>query len=181
MEKDNTEDKKEENKDEKKDRSNKTRFSLKSNKKELEEAKAQTKELEEKYLRLFAEFENYKKRVRKENELLINTASESVLAALLPVLDDFERAKKMSDDENSTEQFSEGVSLVYEKLFSILKSIGLEQIDSTNADFDSEVHEAIAELPISDDSMKNKIIDTVEKGYKLNSKIIRFPKVVVGK
>lgn len=103
------------------------------------------------------------------------------MRSILPVLDDFERAKKMSDDENSTEHFSEGVTLVYEKLFAILKSIGLELVDCTNADFNPEEHEAIAELPAADEKMKNKIIDTVEKGYKLNSKIIRFPKVVVGK
>jgi molecular chaperone GrpE len=166
---------------EKKEKSVKSRLSFSVYKKELDETKAQLKELEDKYLRLFAEFENYKKRVRKENETLIITASESVMRSILPVLDDFERAKKMSDDENSTEHFSEGVSLVYEKLFSTLKSAGLELVDCTNAEFNPEEHEAIAELPAADESMKNKIIDTVEKGYKLNSKIIRFPKVVVGK
>jgi molecular chaperone GrpE len=166
---------------EKKEKSVKGKLSFSVNKKELEETKAQLKELEDKYLRLFAEFENYKKRVRKENETLIITASESVMRSILPVLDDFERAKKMSDDENSTEHFSEGVALVYEKLFSTLKSIGLELVDCTNSEFNPEEHEAIAELPAADETMKNKIIDTVEKGYKLNSKIIRFPKVVVGK
>jgi molecular chaperone GrpE len=166
---------------EKKEKPAKPKLSFSGNKKELEETKAQVKELEDKYLRLFAEFENYKKRVRKENETLISTASESVIKAILPVLDDFERAKKVSDDENSNEKFSEGVSLVFDKLFSTLKSVGLEQIDSTDAIFNPEEHEAIAELPAADESSKNKIIDTVEKGYKLNSKIIRFPKVVVGK
>ncbi len=166
---------------EKKEKPVKSKLSFSGNKKELEETKAQVKELEDKYLRLFAEFENYKKRVRKENEILISTASESVIKAILPVLDDFERAKKVSDDENSSEKFSEGVTLVFEKLFSTLKSVGLESIESNDSIFNPEEHEAIAELPIGEENLKNKIIDTVEKGYKLNSKIIRFPKVVVGK
>lgn len=166
---------------EKKEKPVKPKLSFSGNKKELEETKAQVKELEDKYLRLFAEFENYKKRVRKENEILISTASESVIKAILPVLDDFERAKKVSDDENSSEKFSEGVTLVFEKLFSTLKSVGLESIESNDSTFNPEEHEAIAELPVGEENLKNKIIDTVEKGYKLNSKIIRFPKVVVGK
>lgn len=159
----------------------KKRITLTSAKKQLEEAKNELKEIEDKYLRLFADFENYKKRVRKENELLINTASENVMKALLPVLDDFDRAKNVSDDQNSEEKFSEGVTLVYEKLFSTLRSLGLEKTECTNTEFNPEEHEAIAELPASDESMRNKIIDTVEKGYRLNSKIIRYPKVVVGK
>jgi len=150
-------------------------------KEEIKEKDEQIKELEDKYLRLFAEFENFKKRMRKENENLISTASENVMKAILPVLDDFDRAKKMADDEESTEQFSEGVNLVYEKLFSVLQAKGLTFEDSTGLDFDAESHEAIAEIPVQDDLQKGKIIDTVEKGYKLNSKIIRYPKVVVGK
>ena len=159
----------------------KRRITSSGTKKQLEETKSELKEIEDKYLRLFAEFENYKKRVRKENEVLISTASENVMKALLPVLDDFDRAKKVSDDENTEEKFSEGVSLVYEKLLSTLRLLGLEKTECTNSDFNPEEHEAIAELPAGDESMKNKIIDTVEKGYKLNSKIIRYPKVVVGK
>jgi molecular chaperone GrpE len=147
----------------------------------IKEKEEQIKELEDKYLRLFAEFENFKKRVRKENENLVSTASEGLMKAILPVLDDFDRAKKMADDENSTEQFSEGVTLVYEKIFSVLKLRGLMSEESTGNDFDPEIHEAIAEIPVPDESMKGKIIDTIEKGYKLNEKIIRYPKVVVGK
>jgi molecular chaperone GrpE len=165
----------------KKEKPAKSKLSFTGNKKELEETKSQVKELEDKYLRLFAEFENFKKRVRKENEILISTASEIVIKAILPVLDDFERAKKASEDENSNEKFSEGVTLVFEKLFSTLKTVGLEPIDSNDSTFNPEEHEAIAELLVADENSKNKIIDTVEKGYKLNSKIIRFPKVVVGK
>ena len=174
----------EKDKSEKKDKSvkpEKKRISFSGSKRQLEEAKAELKEIEDKYLRLFAEFENYKKRVRKENELLIITASENVMKALLPVLDDFDRAKNVSDNDSTEEKFSEGVTLVYEKLFSTLRSLGLVKKECTNEDFNPEEHEAVAELPATDESMKNKIIDTVEKGYILNSKIIRYPKVVVGK
>ncbi|HHH55026.1 MAG TPA: nucleotide exchange factor GrpE [Bacteroidetes bacterium] len=149
-------------------------------KEQLEEKNQEIKELEDKYLRLFAEFENYKKRVRKEKEDLIATASENVLNAILPVLDDFDRAKKLSDDENSPEHFTEGVELVYDKLFSILKNKGLEKMDSLGKDFDPELHEAVAEVPVEEDK-KGKIIDVIENGYTLNGKIIRYPKVVVGK
>ncbi len=148
---------------------------------QLEEKNKEIKELEDKYLRLFAEFENYKKRVRKEKEELISTASESTLSAILPVLDDFDRAKILSDDDNSPEHFTEGVSLVYEKIFSILKSKGLEKMDSLGHDFNPELHEAVAEIPVDEEDKKGKIIDVVENGYTLNGKIIRYPKVVVGK
>ena len=164
------------------DKKNKKKKSPISKYKEIiKEKDEQIKELEDKYLRLFAEFENFKKRMRKENLNLISTASEEVMKAILPVLDDFDRAKLMAEDENSPENFSEGVHLVYDKLFSVLKSKGLIPEDSTGEDFDSEKHEAIAEIPVPDESKKGKIIDTVEKGYRLNDKIIRYPKVVVGK
>ena len=147
----------------------------------IKEKEEQIQELEDKYLRLFAEFENFKKRMRKENQNLISTASEDVMKAILPVLDDFDRAKQLSDDKNSTENFTEGVELVYDKLFSILESKGLLSEKSTGEDFDSEKHEAIAEIPVTEEEQKGKVIDTVEKGYKLKEKIIRYPKVVVGK
>ena len=170
----------EENKDKKgKDKKRKSPFF--KYKETIKEKDEQIKELEDKYLRLFAEFENFKKRMRKDNLNLISTASEEVMKAILPVLDDFDRAKLMSDDENSPENFTEGVQLVYDKLFSILKSKGLMPEESTGDEFDAEKHEAIAEIPAPDESQKGKVIDTVEKGYKLNDKIIRYPKVVVGK
>ncbi len=175
-EKDNQENKKDKEKNAKKKRS--PFFKYKS---EIKEQDEKIKELEDKYIRLFAEFENYKKRMRKETSSLINTASEGVMTSLLPVLDDFERAKVSADDENSSETFSEGVSLVYDKLFSTLKSRGLNAIDCMGEQFDSEKHEAIAEIPAPEDDKKGKILDIIEKGYKLNDKIIRYPKVVVGK
>lgn len=171
----------EDKKQDKKEKPKKRKSPFFKYKQTIKEKEEQVQELEDKYLRLFAEFENFKKRMRKENANLISTASESLMKAILPVLDDFDRAKQLSDDEKSSEHFTEGVTLVYEKLFSILKTRGLVQEESTGVDFDSEIHEAIAEIPAADESQKGKIIDTVEKGYKLNDKIIRYPKVVVGK
>lgn len=137
-------------------------------------------EIKDKYLRLFAEFDNYKKRTARERLELIRTASEDLMARLLPVLDDFERAKKNAEDESSAETFSEGVALVYQKLHNVLESKGLKAMDSEARDFDPELHEAITKIPAPDDSLKGKIIDTIEKGYYLNDKIIRHAKVIIG-
>ncbi len=175
------ENKKENKKDKGSEKKSKRKSPFFKYKSEIKEKDEKIKELEDKYIRLFAEFENYKKRVRKETASLISTASEGVMNSLLPVLDDFERAKIAADDENSTETFSEGVSLVYDKLFSSLRSKGLKYMDCIGEKFDSEKHEAIAEIPAPEDDMKGKILDVVEKGYTLNDKIIRYPKVVVGK
>lgn len=171
----------EENKKTEKENAKKRKSPFFKYKNEIKEQKEQIKELEDKYIRLFAEFENYKKRVRKENANLISTASESLMTAILPVLDDFDRAKKMADDENSPESFSEGVTLVYDKIFSTLNQQGLKSEDCLNMEFNPEEHEAIAEIPVKEESQKGKIVDVVEKGYKLHDKIIRYPKVVVGK
>lgn len=147
----------------------------------MEELEAELAEAKDKYLRLFAEFENYKKRTIKETyELRLNAAKDTV-QSLLPILDDFDRAKRASDVENSTEKFSEGVELVYHKLFSILQSKGLKEMESNGKPFDAEFHEAITEIPAFTEDMKGKIVDTVEKGYTMNDKIIRYAKVVVGK
>ncbi len=137
-------------------------------------------ELNDKYLRLFAEFDNFKKRTATERIELVKTASKDIMAALLPILDDFDRAKKASENEASGEVFTEGVSLVYNKLHSVLKNKGLEAMSSDGEGFNAEFHEAITEIPAGD-AMKGKVIDTVEKGYFLNQKIIRYAKVVVGK
>jgi len=137
-------------------------------------------ELKDKYLRLFAEFDNYKKRTARERLDLIRTASEDLVSKLLPVLDDFDRAKKNADDESSPESFSEGVSLVYHKLNQVLESKGLKPMDPDQRDFDPELHEAITKIPATDEAFKGKIIDTIEKGYYLNDKIIRHAKVVIG-
>lgn len=146
----------------------------------LEEKEAELSELKDKYLRLFAEFDNFKKRTVKEKLDLMRTAAQDTVSALLPVLDDFDRAKASSDDKNTDEKFSEGVSLVYQKLYSVLKAKGLEPMESTGQGFDPELHEAITKIPVPAEDMKGKVIDTIEKGYYLKDKIIRHAKVVVG-
>lgn len=149
-------------------------------KKALEEKEMELAELKDKYLRVFAEFDNFKKRTIKEKLDLMRTAAQDTVSSLLPVLDDFDRAKASSDDEKTDEVFSEGVMLVYQKLYAVLKSKGLEPMDSTGQVFDPELHEAITKIPVPNEDMKGKVIDTVEKGYYLKEKIIRHAKVVVG-
>jgi molecular chaperone GrpE len=148
---------------------------------ELSQLKNENSVLKDKFLRLAAEFDNYKKRTLKEKIEMMKTAATDTVTALLPVLDDFDRAKKNADDENSAETFSEGVSLVYQKLYNILKQKGLQPMETNGQPFDPELHDAITEIPAPTDDMKGKVVDTVEKGYMLNDKIIRHAKVVVGK
>lgn len=150
-------------------------------KEKITELEAELAESKDKYLRLFAEFENFRKRTNKERLDLIATAGEGVIKNILPVLDDFDRAKKSAEDENNQEPFSEGVMLVYNKLHGALSSKGLKVMETTGEIFNAEIHEAITEIPAPNEEMKGKVIDTVENGYYLNDKIIRFPKVVVGK
>ncbi len=149
-------------------------------KKELEEKEIELAEAKDKYLRLFAEFDNFKKRSIKERLELMKNAAQDTIADLLPVLDDFSRAKQSAEDENSTEPFSEGVTLVYNKLVNTLKSKGLNAMETNGEEFNPEFHEAITKIPAPSDDMKGKVIDTVTTGYKLHDKIIRHPKVVVG-
>ena len=134
----------------------------------------------EKFLRLFAEFENYKKRTSKERMDLFKTAGQEVIASLLPVLDDFERAIKELAKSSDKESFK-GVELIQNKLKETLKSKGLQEIKTKQGDkFDAEVHDAITQIPAPSNKLKGKIIDVVEKGYSLGDKVIRHPKVVVG-
>ncbi len=146
----------------------------------IAELQSSVQELKDKHLRLLAEFDNYKKRTMRERLDLLNGASKDVMVSLLPVLDDFDRAKKSADDPATEESFSEGVSLVYNRLHSILQGMGLKSMNSTGEPFDVELHEAITEIPVQDENLKGKVIDTVEKGYTLHDKIIRHAKVVVG-
>lgn len=149
------------------------------NSQDVDLLKGQIDELKDKYLRLMAEFDNYKRRTSKERISLIETAGRDTMTALLPVLDDFARAKKAADMPGSTEVFSEGVHMVYHKLISTLEQRGLKAMESNGADFDPEQHEAITEIPAGE-SMKGKVVDTVECGYTLGERIIRYAKVVVG-
>lgn len=147
----------------------------------LEELEQELTESKDKFLRLFAEFDNFKKRTAKERMELRSTAAMDTLQSLLPVLDDFDRAKKVAEDKNTEEVFTEGVNLVYQKLQSVMGARGVKKMESTGEDFDPELHEAITEIPAPNEEMKGKIIDTIEPGYYLNDKIIRYAKVVVGK
>ncbi len=137
--------------------------------------------LQDKYLRLMAEFDNYKKRTVRERIDLLDTAAKDTLSSLLPVLDDFDRAQNLSEEQKNTPAFQEGIQLVYQKLNNVLKQKGLEAMESTGLDFDPELHEALTEVPAPSEDMKGKIIDTIEKGYILKGKIIRHAKVVTGK
>lgn len=132
------------------------------------------------YLRLMAEFDNFRRRVAKEKIDLITTASEGVLKNLLPIIDDFERALQNIEQSEDSEAVKQGTNLIYKKLKDFLKSNGVEEIEAVGLDLDTDLHEAIAQLPASDSKQKGKIIEVTQKGYKLGEKVIRFAKVVVG-
>lgn len=135
----------------------------------------------DKFMRLFAEFENYKKRTTKERIELFKTASQDVMVSMLPVLDDFERALMHIEEDKEAEELRKGVLLIYNKLISTLEQKGLAKIEVNQGDvFNADDHEAITQIPAPSDDLKGKIIDVVERGYKLGDKVIRFPKVVIG-
>jgi molecular chaperone GrpE len=135
----------------------------------------------EKFLRLFAEFENYKKRTTRERIDLFKTASQDVMLSMLPVLDDFERALSHIEEDKEAEDLRKGVLLIYQKLLSTLEQKGLSVIKVTQGDtFNADDHEAVSQIAAPTKDLKGKIIDVLEKGYKLGDKVIRFPKVVIG-
>jgi molecular chaperone GrpE len=141
----------------------------------------QLKEEKDKFLRLFAEFENYKRRTAKERIELFSTASEEVMISLLPILDDFDRASVEIEKDKENETLK-GVLLIKNKLFDSLKSKGLSLVDVKKGDeFNADDHEAVTQIPAPSEDMVGKIIDIIEKGYKLGEKVIRYPKVVIGK
>jgi len=147
----------------------------------FEQIKESLENEKDKYLRLFAEFENFKKRTSKERIELFKTAGQDVITSLLPVLDDFDRAISQLNENKSGKDF-EGFILIKNKFLEIMKSNGLIDIETQIGDnFDAEVHEAISQIPAIDKNQKGKIIDVIEKGFQLGEKIIRYPKVVVGK
>ncbi len=140
----------------------------------------QLDDMKDKYMRMVAEFDNFKKRSIREKLDFMKSAAQDTLSALLPVLDDFDRAKKFAEGKEES-KWDTGVDLVYQKLYTIVRNKGLEPMDSTGQAFDPDMHEAITEIPAPTEELKGKVVDTVEKGYKLNDKIIRHAKVVVGK
>ena len=148
---------------------------------EVAKLKAELGEQKDKYLRLAAEFENYKRRSSKERLELIQTAGKDVISSLLQVLDDCDRAERQMQETNDIDQVKEGVQLVFNKLRKTLQAQGLKAMESLNTNFDVEKHEAITEIPVEDKKLKGKVVDEVEKGYYLNDKLVRFAKVVVGK
>lgn len=137
-------------------------------------------ELNDKNLRLMAEFDNYRKRTLKERMDLIKTAGESVLINMLPLIDDFERAQKAMETSEDVVAVKEGVELIYNKFIAFLMQNGVKAIPTENEEFNTDLHEAITTLPAPTEDLKGKIVDCVSKGYTLNDKVIRFSKVVVG-
>ena len=146
----------------------------------LEKAQAQIDELKDKYLRSVAEFDNYRKRTLKEKAELILNGSEKAVGAVLPILDDMERAIANGEKTDDPQVLREGISLIYAKFQKVLESLGVKEIETADADFDTDVHEAIAMVPGMGDDKKGKVLDCVQKGYKLNEKVIRHAKVAVG-
>jgi molecular chaperone GrpE len=148
---------------------------------EVDALKAQLAEQKEKYLRLFADFDNYKKRSAKERLELLNTAGKDIILSILPTIDDFERAILAAENAKDVESVKEGMILIKNKFFSSLEQRGLKAMNSMGEPFNPEIQEAITEVPAPNEEMKGKVLDVIEKGYLLNEKIIRFAKVVVGK
>lgn len=147
----------------------------------IEKLQKELEEQKDKYLRLFAEFDNFKRRSAKERIELSQTAGKEVIKDLLDVVDDSERAEKQIQASADIAHIKEGIQLVFNKLRNILQSKGLKAMESVHTDFDVEKHEAITEIPAPTEELKGKVLDEVQKGYYLNDKIIRFAKVVVGK
>lgn len=176
-------------KEENTDKNRKNIFSRKKDKdktkvqeleKEIEQLKAEKAELNDRFLRLFSEFDNYKKRVSKEKLDLIATASEKVLLSLLPVIDDFERAIAANEKADNIDSIKEGFNLIYNKLVQMMKRFDVEEIQAKGEEFNTDFHEAVTHFPAQKEEDKGKVIDVTEKGYKLKDKVIRFAKVVVG-
>lgn len=146
-----------------------------------EKLKAQVDELNDKYIRLLAEFDNFKRRTAKERIELFKVANQETLKAMIVVLDDFDRAQKSMDNANDIDALKEGLKLVHHKLKNTLQSQGLAEMEnSVGKVFDTDQHEAVTNIPAPNEEMKGKVVDELEKGYLLNDKVIRFAKVVVG-
>lgn len=166
----------EENK-EKKDtkRSKKDKTAEKLN--ELEDALAKK---DDQYIRLHAEFDNYRKRTLKEKMELTKSAGESILVNVLPVMDDFERALLSMQDTKEASAIKEGIDLIYKRFSEFLKQNGIKEIEAKEQEFDTDLHEAITKIPAPSDELKGKVVDVIQKGYLLNDKVIRYAKVVIG-
>lgn len=148
--------------------------------KELEESKAAMEKEKREYMFLMAEFDNFRKRTLKEKSEIIKNAGEQVFKGLLPILDDFERGIEAASKTDNADSVKEGMVLIYNKFKKYLEQNGVKEMDTKDADFDTERHEAISVVPVAEDSRKGKVLDTVQKGYTINDKVLRYAKVVVG-
>ena len=145
-----------------------------------EEYLAQAKEFQDKYIRLMAEFDNYRKRSLKERTDLIKSAGEDILVSILPVMDDFERGLAAMESSQDVEAVKQGVLLIYTKFKDFLTQRGVKEIEAFKQDFNVDVHEALTKIPAPEEELKGKVVDVIQKGYSLNDKVIRYAKVVVG-
>ncbi len=175
----------ESNNSEKVTKDNKTKKTTSQSKKtktteKIKELEERCNELNDKYLRLSAEYDNYRKRTLKERMELIKSAGEDTLINFLPIVDNIDRAKKSVDEAKDIEAVKEGINLIYKHISDFLTERGIKEIEAVGQDFDTDLHEALTKIPAPDESMKGKVVDVIEKGYKLNDKVIRFAKVVVG-
>jgi molecular chaperone GrpE len=182
---DKTEDKSEEKKDSKNTKSKKKGRTKKKSKEEilseeLIEAKEKIAEINDKYLRLYSEFDNFRKRTMKEKAELYKTAGEDVIISIISIVDDFERALKATEPTEENKAHREGIELIYNRFKKILEQKNVKEIEAVGTEFDTDLHEALTKIPAPTDDMKGKVIDVIEKGYSMNDKVIRFAKVVVG-
>lgn len=173
-------DEKKKEKTDKKTVKNKKRTRTSKYEQEIEQLKQEFEAVNDKYLRLSAEFDNYRKRTLKEKTEMLQTAGSSLLESLLPIIDDFERALKTIDESKNLEALKEGINLIYNKFLEFIKSKGVLEIEALNSEFDTDFHEAITKIPAPKDELKGKVVDVIQKGYKMNDKVIRFSKVVIG-
>lgn len=148
--------------------------------KQIAELKLKSDELNDKYLRLYSEFDNFRKRTAKEKMDMIQSGGEDVFKSILPVLDDFERAVKSNSETTDVKAVNDGVNLIFNKLKTTLTQKGLSEMNSVGEVFNADIHEAITNIPAPSEDDKGKVIEELEKGYNLNGKIIRFAKVVIG-
>ena len=149
-------------------------------KSETEDLNLKLKEANDKYLRLYADFDNFRKRALREKMELIKSAGEDILVQILPVMDNFERAMQSIKTAKDTDAVKEGIELIFNNFKEFLNQKGIKEIEAVNKEFDTDLHEAITKFPAQDESMKGKVVDVIQKGYFLNEKVVRFAKVVVG-
>jgi len=147
---------------------------------ELKVSEEKVVELQDKYLRLSAEFDNYRKRTLREKSEMIKTASEELLRNIIPVVDDFERGLSALNRAMDHEGVKEGLNLIYSRFKDFLQQNGIKEIEALDQEFNTDFHEAVTKIPVSEEGRKGKVVDVVEKGYLLHDKVIRYPKVVVG-